>query len=279
MKKLLLSMALIAGVAWMMQAQISTPSLSPGAKYTQKVGLVDVTVEYSRPSVRGRKIMGDLVPFNTIWRTGANAATKFSFSDDVKVGGQELKKGSYAVLTKPGEKEWKVMFYAFEQPGFNSYVEKEPTASFMVNSQKLPMTIESFTIGIGNLSATGAQVWVMWENTMVGFPIEVNTHKAVEANIKQVMAGPSQNDYYAAASYYEQNDKNLETALKYVNKAIDMGYKRYWTVGTKSNILSKLGKKAEAISAAKMSAKLASEAGNQGWVKTMEKNIMAWSKM
>ncbi|MCB0669800.1 MAG: DUF2911 domain-containing protein [Saprospiraceae bacterium] len=140
---------------------------SPGAKLEQKVGLTDVTIEYSRPSMKDRKIMGELVPYGSIWRTGANTATKITFSDDVTIEGKSLMAGSYAILTMPGMDSWGVMFYKFGEAGFNTYVEKEPDLKVMVEPVKIDCNVESFLINVDELRDNSASIQFIWENTMV----------------------------------------------------------------------------------------------------------------
>jgi len=111
MKKILLSLFVVA-LSTNITAQLKTPAPSPSSKIEQKVGLTDVTVEYSRPSMKGRAVFGNLVPYGKLWRTGANQNTKVTFSDDVTIDGKTLKKGTYAVYTKPGKDAWEVLFYS-----------------------------------------------------------------------------------------------------------------------------------------------------------------------
>ncbi|MCB0685717.1 MAG: DUF2911 domain-containing protein [Saprospiraceae bacterium] len=140
---------------------------SPGATLEQKVGLTDVTIEYSRPSMKDRKIVGDLVPYDKIWRTGANSATKITFSDDVTIEGKPLMAGSYAILTMPGMSSWGVMFYKYGEAGFNTYVEKDPDLKVMVTPEKLDCTVESFLITVDELRDNSATIQFIWENTLV----------------------------------------------------------------------------------------------------------------
>ena len=151
------------------------PAPSPSSKLVQVVGLTEVTVEYSRPGVKDRTIFGDLLEYGKLWRTGANAATKFTFDKDVKIDGKALKAGSYAVLTVPGKNEWKINFYSFDTPGWNSYVDKDPAASTTVKPQKLAEPIETFTIDINNLRDTSATIDLIWQNTKVSVPLTVGT--------------------------------------------------------------------------------------------------------
>ena len=149
---------------------------SPACKMEQKVGLTDITVEYSRPSVKDRTVFADdgLVPFGKIWRTGANAATKITFSDDVKIEGKDLAKGSYAILTVPTKMEWAVNFYPYEATGWNTYTSKDPKLSVKVKPHSLGETqIESFFIAVGDLRDYSATLNFVWENTRVPVKLEV----------------------------------------------------------------------------------------------------------
>lgn len=259
-------------------AQIRTPAPSPSAEIEQMVGLTEVSVEYSRPGMRGRTIFAadGLVPFGEVWRTGANAATMIEFSTDVTVAGKMLDAGSYAILTKPMADQWEVMFFPYESSSWTSYTDMEPAATVTAEVMEYPMTVESFTIAFGDLKMDGASLMMMWENTAVSLPISVEVDEMVMADIDRVMAGPSTNDYYNAASYLLQTEKELDKALEYIQKA-NASAERYWMVRTEALILEKLGRKTEAITAAKKSLELAKEAGNNDFVRMNEKSIKEWS--
>jgi len=263
-----------------LMAQVSAPAPSPGAEFTQMVGLTEVSVAYSRPGKKGRTIFAKdgLVPFGDIWRTGANAVTKISFSDDVKVAGAELSAGDYAILTKPMATSWEVMFFAYETSNWGSYVEKDPAATVEAEVEKLNRTVESFTIQMDELHNEGATLQFVWDNTLASLPIEVNTDEKVMASISRVMDGPSAGDYYAAASYYHDAGKDLKQALKWIQIAND-AQPRYWTMRKESLILADLGMKKEAIKAAQTSLKMAKEAGNKDYVRMNEASIAEWKKM
>jgi hypothetical protein len=150
---------------------------SPACKMEQKVGLTDITVEYSRPGVKDRAIFADdgLVPYGKVWRTGANSATKITFSDGVKVGGKELGEGSYAILTIPDKMEWTVNFYPYEESGWNTYTSKDPKVSVKAKPQNLGnVMVESFLIAVGDLRDYSATLNFVWEHTRVSVPLEVN---------------------------------------------------------------------------------------------------------
>jgi len=194
----------------MIHAQLQTPAPSPLGKVEQRIGLTDVSIEYSRPSKKGRVIFGDVVPYDEIWRTGANSATKITFSDDVMFGGAEVKKGSYAMLTKPGKKTWSVMLYPHTSTSFSSYLESGVTpVTISTESIEMPKEadVESFMMGFDGLNNHGGTLYILWERTFVPVEIKVNTDKTVEANITKVMGGPTAGDYFSAASYY-YNEKN-----------------------------------------------------------------------
>lgn len=278
MKKLLLPLlALLLSVST--YAQISTPAASPSAHLTQALGLTEIMVDYSRPSMKGRTIFAadGLVPFGKIWRTGANSATKITFAQDATVGGVKVDKGSYAVLTKPTAEEWEFMMFPYESSSWGSYTEKEPAATFKVATKKTAAPVESFTIGVNNLTSNSATLDFMWENTMVSVPVMVEVDELVMAQIKRAMAGPSANDYYSAASYLHDNDKEHKTALMYIQKATAGEEPAFWMVRREALILADMGRKEEAIAAAKRSMELARAAGNDDYVRMNEKSIAEWT--
>ena len=281
MKKPVVLFSLLVWAATMMQAQIQTPAPSPAAKVEQRIGLVDVSVEYSRPSMKGRAIFGDLVPYDTPWRTGANSATKITFSDDVMFGGAEVKKGSYALLTKPGEKIWTVMLYPHNSTSFGSYLEsdvKPISVSAEAIKMSKGMSVESFMIGFDNINNSGGDLFLLWDNVYVPVAIKVNTDKAVEASIAKVMAGPGAGDYYSAASYYLSEKKNLTQALEWINKSISMGNEKFWVLRTKSLIQAELGDTQGAMDSALRSLEMAREANNADYIKMNEESLKAWRK-
>ncbi|MCH3884798.1 DUF2911 domain-containing protein [Tenacibaculum aquimarinum] len=270
MKKILLSLLVIAFTV-STNAQIKTPAPSPFSKVEQVVGLTDVTLEYSRPGAKGRTIFGDLVPFNKIWRTGANSRTKITFSTDVSIDGQNLKKGTYAIFTKPSATSWEVYFYT-EYKGNGAPQKWDDTkiaAKTTAQVQPMPMKIETFTMTFDDLTSSSAMLGMLWENAYVGVKIDVPTGKMVADNITKVMAGPSAADYYASASYYLEEGKDIQKAKTWINKAVDMtnGKAPFWYLRKQSLILAKAGDKAGAITAAKASLAGAEARGNADYIK------------
>jgi len=261
-------------------AQIQTLQPSPSAKIEQVVGLTNVTIDYSRPAKRDRKIMGELVPMGEIWRAGANENSTLSFSDPVKVGGKNLDAGTYSLFIRPGKSMWEVFFYT-ETDNWG-LPEKWNTESIAVVVEteiiQLKNTIESFTISLDDLYNNGANINIEWENTKVSIPIEVPTHSKMMSSItKTIKKDPKSRDYYNAAIYYRQSNQDLNQAKKWIAKAIEMDPDKFWMYRQQSLILAQLNEKDIAIAAAKTSLKLAQEAGNMDYVRLNTKSIKEWS--
>lgn len=277
MKRVLSIMLFFCGA--LMTAQIQAPAASPAGKIEQKVGLTDVIVEYSRPGMNDRTIFGDLVPYGEIWRTGANANTKITFSDDVKIDGKELKKGSYSIYTIPNEDSWEVIFYSttdnwgVPQEWDDSKVALKATAEV----EELPFDVETFTILINNLENDSAVLEFIWEDQLAALPFSVPTDSKTMASIERVMNGPTANDYFAAASYYHDAKKDMEQAYKWISMATEMaGDQAFWMLRKKSLIEADMGKKQEAIATAKKSLASAQKANNPDYVKMNKESIAEW---
>lgn len=282
MKKLLLLFMACATV-YSVDAQITTPQPSPSAKLEQKVGLTDVTLEYSRPGVKGRDVFGNLVPFGKLWRTGANKNTIITFSTDATVDGQTLKSGSYAIFTKPGKESWDVYFYSdTENWGTpKNWDEAKIAAKTNVKVESVPFNVESFSIDINNLSNNGGYLEFIWEKTYVAVPFTVPTDASVSASIDKVMNGPGANDYYSAAAYYLEAGKDINKAAGWIDKAVDMtkDKPRFWFLRRQSLIHAKAGNTKGAIAAAKASLMHAEKAGNADYVKMNKDSLKEWGAM
>lgn len=276
-------LSLFVVLAFSAHAQMQTPQPSPSSSMEQMVGLTTVGVEYSRPSMRGRTIFGDLVPYDKLWRTGANKNTIVSFSDDVKIGGKDVKAGSYAVFTKPGEAVWEVTFYSdTENWGTpQNWDASKVAATVKTEILKMPIKVETFTITIDDLTNNGANLGIMWEDVYVGVPFEVPTAAKAQKSIEAVMAGPGGGDYYAAASYYFDEGLDLQKAKEWIDKAVAMDTegRQYWVMRRQSLIHAKLGDTKAAIAAAKKSLAAAEAAGNQDYVKMNKDSLKEWGAM
>jgi tetratricopeptide (TPR) repeat protein len=245
------------------------------------VGLTNVTIEYSRPSMKGRPIYGGLVPFDKLWRTGANKNTIFTFSTDVKIMGQDLAAGSYAMFTRPGEIQWEVVFYKDTNNwGLPEDIEESKIAlRAKVTPNRLPVSVETFNITIGELRNGSALIELMWETTIVAMRLEVPTSSIMDESISKVLSGPSADDYYTAARYYLEEGRELGTALDWMNKSIELGGERFWRLRQKALILAEMGAYKDAIASAKRSIELAKEVGNMNYVRNNEESIRQWSRM
>lgn len=279
MKKAFLTL-FVAMLTFAVNAQVKTPQPSPLSKLEQKVGLTDVTIEYSRPGMKGRKIFGNLVPFGKLWRTGANKNTTVTFSEDVTISGTTLKKGSYAIFTKPGASSWEVIFYKNTNNWGTPREWKDSDVALTTTAkvEKMPMKVETFTITIDDLTNSSAVIGILWENSYAGIKFSVPTDKAVTKNIESVMAGPSANDYFAAATYYLSENKDINKAKMWIDKAIDMTREqpRFWYLRQQSLIHAKAGDKKGAIQAAKSSLMHAEKAGNADYIKMNKDSLKEW---
>jgi hypothetical protein len=283
MKKIIVALALmIASIT--IEAQVKTPQPSPKSTLTQVVGLTDVSVDYSRPSAKGRKIFGDLVPFDKVWRTGANANTIISFSEDVVIGGATLKKGKYALYTKPKADAWEVYFYSDTDNWGNpeTWDDAKVALKTTAKTEALNRNVETFTISFNNLDNNFAHLELAWEKTVVAVKIEVPTQKTAMASIEKTLGGPVAGDYFSSAQYFFQANGDMNKSLEYVNKAIGMTKAGadvpFWYQRLKSLVQAKLSDKKGAIETAKLSLAGATKAKNDDYVKMNSDSIKEWSK-
>ena len=265
-----------------LNAQLKTPKPSPSGKIEQQVGLTNVTVDYSRPGVKGRTIFGDLVPYGKVWRTGANKNTVVTFSEDVVIDNKTLAKGSYALYSKPNKSSWEIIFYKDTKNWGNpkKWDDAKVALTTTVEVEKVPMNIETFTISIDDVTSNDALLGILWEKSYVGIKFTVPTDEAVQAGIDKVMAGPSAGDYYSAAAYYLQADKDINQAKIWIDKAIEMTSDKplFYYLRRQALIYAKAGDKKGAIKAAKASLKYAEKAGNEGYIKQNKTSLKEWEK-
>jgi|TARA_B110000483_G_C18104572_1_gene507198 hypothetical protein len=250
-------------------SQIKTPQPSPTAEIKQAIGLTKVELSYSRPSVKGRAIFGDLVAYGKLWRTGANSATTIKTEGEIMLAGKSLKKGKYSVFTIPGESEWTIIINSDPTASTNKYAEDKDVMRFKVTSTKTASKVESFTMLFSNLTGNSADWQIIWENTMVTIPVKTDVDKEVMATIESVINGPSSRDLYMAAKYYYNNDKDNAKALTWINKAValDGDDQKFWVVHWQAKITAKSGNKKAAITAAEKSKVLAQKAEYDEYVK------------
>ena len=275
--KIALMVVLIYGLSPNLTAQITTPKLSPHCVFTQEVGFNEITVDYCRPSVKGRVIFGDLVPFGKIWRTGANASTRLKFKDDVTMEGHEVPAGEYTLYTIPGKDEWTIIIHTvttYWGVG-KDYKESDDLIRFKVKPTTLNHKIETMAIEFSDITANYCNLEIKWDLTLIAIKIKTDTDKKVLTEIDDKMKGVTQATYYQAAVYYLENDKDLNKALDWIDKAL-VNNEQFWILRQKAIILAKLGRYKEAITLAESSIKLASEADNDDFKKQDEKAVADW---
>jgi hypothetical protein len=267
MKKLFLVLNMLGVFAVANAQTVTTPQPSPTQTIKQNFGIGSIELNYSRPAAKGRKVMGDLVPFGKVWRTGANAATTLTFSDDVTIGGKEVKAGKYGLLTIPGAEMWTIIISkdaTVNQP--SNYKQENDVVRLSAVVVKLPFAVENFTINFGDITGSSCNVQMMWEKTHVQFAITTGTDEKVMKQIDNAM-NKDNKPYFNAASYYYDNNKDLNQAIGWVNKALETNKEAFWMYLLKARIHLKLGDKAAAKTAATTCKELAEKAKNDDYVK------------
>ena len=283
MKKIIVFLAALL-VNFIVEAQVKTPQASPEATVEQIVGLTKVEVNYHRPSIKGRVVFGELVPFGKVWRTGANENTIISFSEDVLIDGKTLSKGKYSLYTLPKADNWEVIFYKTIDNWGTPDTFDEANVALRANAKPMvtDRRLETFSISFGNVDLDSATLELAWEKTYVNLKFEVPTKKAVTANIEKVLAGPTAGDFFSAGQYYFQSNSDLNKSLELVNKGIAMTKPGedvpFWYLRQKSLIQAKLNDKKGAIESAKLSLVGATKAKNNDYIKMNNDSIAEWSK-
>ncbi len=277
MRKLLLT-AVAVFTLFIADAQLKTPAPSPTQTIKQDFGLSNVELSYSRPGVKGRKIFGDLVPFGKVWRTGANSATTITFGDGVTIGGVKIASGKYGILTIPDSKSWIIIIS--KQTDVTSpadYKADQDIVRVEAKAMSLEEKIESFTMQFANVKPSTCDLQLMWDKTAVSLPISTDVESKVMAQIDQLM-NKDNRPYFNAAMYYMDNGKDLNQALAWFDKAVEIQPNAFWVHHQRANCLAKLGKKAEAKAAAEKSKALATEQKNDDYVKLNEKLLAELEK-
>jgi len=282
MKKIAFTLLLATGLLINNQQAQGQEKIFPPASSTQFViqdlGISQVSVIYQRPNMKGRTIFGGLVPFDQIWRTGANNATNITFQDEVKIQGETLAAGTYALFTLPGKTEWTIIFNTnAKQWGAYTYNKEDDVLRIKVKPEALQNNVESFTINFDEVSDQSMVTSLTWEKTKVSFLIEVDQKAKILAAIDEAMKGDNE-PFFQAAQYYYTHDLDINKAALWVNQA-DKGNKeaphiKYW----KSLILAKSGDKAGAEKAALEGIKMAESANNSEYIKLNNQALQAAKK-
>lgn len=276
---LLLAVVLLAGDQ--VKAQIVMPDQSPFATVTQRVGFNEIRIEYSRPSVKGRVIFGELVPYGQVWRAGANASTKIYVREPLTVQDEfKLAPGVYALYAVPGKEEWTIIIS--RDPwlwGAFGYKEGFDALRFQVKPERMKEQVETFTIQFANVCISCAEIQLLWDYTRVGFRISTSIDEKVMADIKTFTSNPEGRlggEYYLAAKYYLDTGRDLDQALKWVDKALEYVPGAYWMTHTKAEIQAKMGDYKGAIETAKQSIEEAKAKDDADYVRINELEIEKW---
>ena len=254
--------------------QLQSPVASPRAKVSQKVGLVNINLDYSRPSKKGRTIFGNIVPFDQIWRTGANQATSISFSDDVKINNQLVEAGEYHIYSVPRENSLDLVIYKKTDAwgSLKSFDESLIKARVTSDFYDLPFSIETFTISFGDISNAGASLNISWDNKVAIYVIDALTREKMLNNIEETMAkNPSKNDFRKAAMYYYEENIHIDKAVKWIDIAFDDSDDlKYWQLRYKALINEKAGKIKKAKKYAKKGYEIALKSKSPDAINTLK---------
>ncbi|GIK59988.1 MAG: DUF2911 domain-containing protein [Ignavibacteriota bacterium] len=223
--------------------QIKTPRPSPDATVTQMVGITEVSIDYSSPGVKGRKIFGELVPFGEVWRTGANEVTSITFSNPVKVNGNDLPAGTYGIHIIPGESEWEIIFSKDTKvDGSSTYDPAKDALRIKVKPEDHAF-MERMTFLFTDVTDNSANVNLAWDKLIVPFKIETDTQELFLSNAREQL---SWSPTFQAAQYCLTSNSNLEEALKWAEASCLIN-EVYWNTRVKAQLQNKLGMKDEAI--------------------------------
>ncbi len=276
------SLTLLAGLfSQPTLAQLSLPEPSPPATIKQKIGFTDLTIDYSRPAVKGRTIMGGLVPYGKLWRTGASDATILTITDPITVAGKPLPVGSYSLFTIPNRGEWTIILNKHVGGhGLDGYDEKNDVMRFTVKADSSVRFYESFTIEVQDLVRNTANMYLSWANTSVHFPVVSNADQRITAEIMDrinVKKEEKPGLYYQAALYYFDQEKDTKQALAWATKAVQLE-PAFNYLHLQAKLLAKAGDYKGAIAAARKSSELAVEKKFTEYVTLNNRLIAEWEK-
>jgi hypothetical protein len=254
------------------QAQgLKTPSASTSQTVKQEFGLGTIELSYSRPNTKGRTIFGDLVPYKAVWRTGANNATTLTFSEEVMIGGKKIPAGKYGLLSIPDAKEWTIIITKqLDVTSPSAYKQDMDVVRVSTPVVAMPYAIESFMIFFENVNSNSLELMIIWEKTAVSLPIKIDIDSKIMSQIDNLM-NTDNKPYFNAAMYYMDNNKDLNKAAEWLEKATSQSPNAYWVWYQKARCLSLLGKKSEAMTASKKSLELAIAGKNPDYVTLNEK--------
>lgn len=279
MKRILIAtVAILTAVVQHAAAQdLELPQPSPWAQVSQKFGLAQATITYSRPSMKGRTVFGNLVPYDVMWRTGANKATELKLEGNTTINGTTIEPGAYSLFTIPGKTEWTIIINKnTELWGTGGYEQEKDVVRFTVKPAACAMT-ETFTIGFTNVKDNGVTVQLSWETTSVSFDITNDYLQQGIANIEGAIkaAENTMGLYNDAAEFYLDNKLDAKLALDWATKSVAQK-ERYWNLFTLARAYAANGMTKEAIETGEKALTLSNEAKNTGFSQGIEKDLNSW---
>ncbi len=276
-----LNLILFTCFSTVLAAQIEAPKASPFSKVEQDVGLTKITIAYSRPGAKGRKVLGGLVPYGRIWRVGANESTKFTADDDLNIMGNNLPEGTYALYAFPYEGHWDVVFHKNTEhwgDGRKAYDPEDDAFRIRIKPQEIPNYQENFLITFDEIDHNSINMLWIWEHTLLKIPISVDTDTKMRQEIAfKIAENPTAQTYYEAARYLQEQGESYPEALSYLNKAIELEGDTYYFYRVKSLVEAALKDYGSAIISAQKSLELAQKEDKDEFVRMNEQNISVWS--
>lgn len=271
MKKLFLPLLSLMFILNASAQSLRTPAASTSQTVKQEFGLGSIELSYSRPNAKGRTVFGDLVPYGAVWRTGANSATTLTFSDEVMIGGKKIPAGKYGLLSIPGAAEWTIIITKqLDVTSPSAYKQEMDVVRLNVPAVAMPFPVETFMILFEKVKSNELELMIIWESTMVSIPVKTDIDTKIMGQIDNLM-NKDNKPYFNAAMYYMDNNKDLNQASSWLDKATEQTPTAYWVWYQKARCLSMLGKKAEAKAASAKSMELAKAAKNPDYVTLNEK--------
>lgn len=266
------------------KVQIRVTSASPAASFEQEVGSGKIKITYSRPLVRGRKIFGELVPFDKLWRTGASDCTVITTSEDISFGKNVLKAGSYSIFSIPSINEWTIIVNSDTTlHGETGYDEKKDIMRFKVPLEKSPNFYETFTIELNDINSKGeAFLKILWENTMVKIPVKSKEDDTIVALIDQhIIKGKTQdaNLLFQAANYYYSTNRDYKQAIIWLLEAEKINPQNFYYPNLRQKLASENKDYTIAIEAAKRAISIADKEKMKKTIDSLNNKISDWEML
>ncbi len=270
MKQALILLTLLLVVPFSYGQRLKTPTLSPYSEASQEVGLTTVSISYARPAAKGRVVFGELVPYNKVWRTGANASSKITFLEDAFIADKPVPAGTYAIYTIPGKDQWTVIIHSntkLRSLAGGGYKQENDLFRFKTTPITTAHYTENFTLQFADVQSNTVNLQLSWENTLVNIPIRVLVDAKIEAQLGQMPPETiPHRTYFEAAQYYLNNGKSLTEAMDYINTAIEKSPENYRYGLLKAKIHDKAGDQAAALESVNLANTWAKAANNANYI-------------